>query len=635
MKILSRMLSKKIDPQNPEDADFDFEREALDDAGQVRASRVKSASLSQPIAPQPEEPEVAGSGWATDGDWDDDWDDDEDWGAEDDPAQQVEARRQTEDKQHLVSEIRDAMTSVAHVAPEEEHPMPSARTGKDWSEDEELGRQARARSQLELDAGETEDRLMEKTEDVMSDRETSRRRSAMAHMKAAAAATKADRVLRHVASRDAAADPEEQSPYRDDLAKVVRPHSTGNRPISRAVASEDVQTPVWDTGAGDDDAALFAASETGVETDPAEAIESEMTAAEELRLSRTPAELSAEEFAADDEEFSANRTVRDFPSSRFAVPLEEAEDEGSAFDDFEHAAEDIAEQSRANNEFDDPFADEDDLEVGFDDDFTLEDEVLEEETLEDDAPRPSSAVAEAIAIAHASDEELEELAFDDTPEEAPSGEVRKKIWEMADEVAAQVETARGGSDFGEGSVSDADAPDMASENMFEVSTAAIAGRAGRSAGRVKTRLLGFQADEEAKDVFANQAPGTAPVVADQFPTGWIVVVSGPGRGASFSLHAGVSQIGRGEDQTVRLDFGDTSISRNNHAAVAFDQEQGKFFLGHGGKSNLVRLNGQPVLSTEEMVDGDEIRIGETSLKFVALCGDDFSWVDSGDDVEDA
>ena len=60
---------------------------------------------------------------------------------------------------------------------------------------------------------------------------------------AAAAATKADRVLRHVVSRDPSADPEEQSPYRDDLAKVVRPHST-SRPISRMVSRTETRSPV-------------------------------------------------------------------------------------------------------------------------------------------------------------------------------------------------------------------------------------------------------------------------------------------------------------------------------------------------------------------------------------------------------
>ena len=88
---------------------------------------------------------------------------------------------------------------------------------------------------------------------------------------------------------------------------------------------------------------------------------------------------------------------------------------------------------------------------------------------------------------------------------------------------------------------------------------------------------------------------------------------------------GVAQIGRGEGQSVRLDFGDNSISRENHAAIAYDPEQRKFYLGHGGKANLVRLNNRPVLSTEELENGNLIRIGETTIRFVALCGSGFDW----------
>ena len=153
------------------------------------------------------------------------------------------------------------------------------------------------------------------------------------------------------------------------------------------------------------------------------------------------------------------------------------------------------------------------------------------------------------------------------------------------------------------------------------------GRVGQGAGRVKTRLLGFQPGEtDDKDIF--DAKSNQPTQPDQYPVGWFVVVQGSGRGSSFSLHAGVSLIGRGEDQAVRLNFGDTSISRDNHASVAFDDEQNKFYLGHGGKSNIVRLNDKPVLSTEELLDGDVIRIGETTLRFTALCGSDFNWTAS-------
>ena len=115
------------------------------------------------------------------------------------------------------------------------------------------------------------------------------------------------------------------------------------------------------------------------------------------------------------------------------------------------------------------------------------------------------------------------------------------------------------------------------------------------------------------------------------------MVEGPGRGASFSVGAGVATIGRGEGQTIQLDYGDTSISRDNHAAVAYDDEQNRFFVGHGGKSNIVRRNGNPVLSTEELENGDLIRVGKTVLRFVALCGPDFRWEtgETGGQADDA
>ncbi|MCA0869795.1 FHA domain-containing protein [Seohaeicola saemankumensis] len=170
--------------------------------------------------------------------------------------------------------------------------------------------------------------------------------------------------------------------------------------------------------------------------------------------------------------------------------------------------------------------------------------------------------------------------------------------------------------------------------------APAAGRGSRRAGRVKTRLLGFNSAQngpgdpfapaatrhalnEPANAFAPETEGALP--QPSFPVGWLVVVAGPGRGSAFSLHAGVAQIGRGQGQAVRLDFGDNSISRENHAAIAYDPEQRRFFLGHGGKANLVRLNDRPVLSTEELQSGHLIRLGETTLRFIGLCGADFDW----------
>ncbi|MEM9498381.1 MAG: FHA domain-containing protein [Pseudomonadota bacterium] len=154
------------------------------------------------------------------------------------------------------------------------------------------------------------------------------------------------------------------------------------------------------------------------------------------------------------------------------------------------------------------------------------------------------------------------------------------------------------------------------------------GRSAGRSGRVKTRILGFSgAAEDEDNPFAKVGNAPTPEQS-QFPVGWLIVIAGPGRGHAITLFDGVSQIGRGESQAVRLDFGDSSVSRENHAAIAFDSEQNTFFIGHGGKSNLVRVNNRPVLSTQPLSSGDTIRLGETSLRFIGLCGPDFSWCDA-------
>ena len=172
----------------------------------------------------------------------------------------------------------------------------------------------------------------------------------------------------------------------------------------------------------------------------------------------------------------------------------------------------------------------------------------------------------------------------------------------------------------------------------------IAADAGarRRATRTKTRVLGFEPQPAAVVPLFDEGrmdesiePGDKAGVV-MYPTGWLVIKSGPGRGAAFPVMRGVSQIGRGSDQTIALDFGDMAISRQHHAAIAYDPMTHQFHIGHGGKSNLVRLNGKPLLSTAVAGDGDEIQIGETTLVLKVLCNADFNWsaVDSEGDADD-
>ncbi|MFP7673564.1 hypothetical protein ACG74X_09430 [Marivita sp. S0852] len=73
------------------------------------------------------------------------------------------------------------------------------------------------------------DRLIDQTETEMDEPEGNRRRSAIAHLRAAVAATKADRILGLGKSTD-----DEEEPYREDLADAVRPR----RPMVTQTRSE-------------------------------------------------------------------------------------------------------------------------------------------------------------------------------------------------------------------------------------------------------------------------------------------------------------------------------------------------------------------------------------------------------------
>lgn len=149
--------------------------------------------------------------------------------------------------------------------------------------------------------------------------------------------------------------------------------------------------------------------------------------------------------------------------------------------------------------------------------------------------------------------------------------------------------------------------------------------------RDQTRILGLNGTEPK---LANEYNCAAPGLEGSpghFPVGWLVLIDGPGCGASFTLQNGVSNIGRGHGQTIKLDFGDCSISRESHSSIVYDDDVNEFFIGHSGKTNPVRRNGRPVISTEELSNGDLIRIGETTLRFVKFCNTEFAWDLTGEE----
>ena len=149
---------------------------------------------------------------------------------------------------------------------------------------------------------------------------------------------------------------------------------------------------------------------------------------------------------------------------------------------------------------------------------------------------------------------------------------------------------------------------------------------------VRRRKGGSPVDDEATTLRSRRTQEADRVPQDEADdpvTGWLVVVSGPGKGRSVTLGAGRNEIGRGATANVKLDFGDREVSRTAHAYITYDDEARLWYIQQGGGRNLVRLAGRPVLEPMPLQARAEIRIGRTHLVFVPFCGEGFDWEDLG------
>ena len=120
---------------------------------------------------------------------------------------------------------------------------------------------------------------------------------------------------------------------------------------------------------------------------------------------------------------------------------------------------------------------------------------------------------------------------------------------------------------------------------------------------------------------AGAAP-PAPVRADPV-VGWVVCIEGPKRGTSWNLHAGYNHIG-GEGSDINIQS-DGQISREKHATVAYYDKNRTYYVGPAEGRNIIELNDQPVFGSTQLKSRDIIKIGDTRLMFVPLCGEDFTW----------
>lgn len=96
--------------------------------------------------------------------------------------------------------------------------------------------------------------------------------------------------------------------------------------------------------------------------------------------------------------------------------------------------------------------------------------------------------------------------------------------------------------------------------------------------------------------------------------GKLTITEGPGAGNSVNIYSGTNQIGRGDDMRVQINFGDDTISRQQHAVITYDAKNLEVRLYDGGKPGGLWINGARVTADQAVKFGDTIKLGETTLK---------------------
>jgi pSer/pThr/pTyr-binding forkhead associated (FHA) protein len=94
----------------------------------------------------------------------------------------------------------------------------------------------------------------------------------------------------------------------------------------------------------------------------------------------------------------------------------------------------------------------------------------------------------------------------------------------------------------------------------------------------------------------------------------LVVMEGPGQGAHFPLTEPLVSVGR--DDTCTFQILDPLVSRK-HLQIRMDDTLGKHVAGDYRSAHGVFVNGKQILLDTTLNDGDRIKIGQTTLMYLA------------------
>ncbi len=142
----------------------------------------------------------------------------------------------------------------------------------------------------------------------------------------------------------------------------------------------------------------------------------------------------------------------------------------------------------------------------------------------------------------------------------------------------------------------------------------------------RTKLAGAVPSAYGRSEAATPAGASGEAEVDPV-AGWLVVVDGPGVGRDVRIGVGRNELGRSRENRIPLPFGDSRISRRGHLWVNYDPRHRVFSVAPGTGANLAYLDDVAIEERMPLAAGATIAVGKTVLRFIAFCGDHFSWPD--------
>ena len=108
--------------------------------------------------------------------------------------------------------------------------------------------------------------------------------------------------------------------------------------------------------------------------------------------------------------------------------------------------------------------------------------------------------------------------------------------------------------------------------------------------------------------------------------GWLVCIEGANKGKDYRLLPRVNTIGRSKSMDVSI-TGDETISRENHAKLAYDPKHVAFQLIPAASVNNIYLNDEAVYVPAKLKAYDIIEMGNSKMMFIPFCSESFRWSD--------